>query len=242
MVNHFDTIADIYNTAWHFSEDYQNTMLGNIIELLRLAPEDILADIGGGTGVYTRLLHDAVGLRKAYCIEPARNMWREAAKLAGIEAFCADAEGFMELGLDCNKVLVKEAIHHIPSRRTLWRHLREKLPATGRLLIVTRPQDTALPLFEQAKAVFRQKQPHHGTLIEELKAEGFAASLRTQPYVFQLGKETWFGMIRNRFMSDLAGFTGAEIEEGIREVDARHPGDTVAIPDTILYIAASVET
>lgn len=241
MVNHFDTIADIYNRVWYFSEDYQNAMLNNIIESLRLTPEDVLADIGGGTGVYTRLLHDTVGLRKAYCVEPARNMWREAAKLAGIESFCADAEGFMALGLDFTKVLLKEVVHHIPARPTLWRHLREKLPPAGRILIVTRPQDTALPLFEQAKIVFRGKQPHHAALIEELEAAGFAASLRTQPYVFQLDKETWFGMIRNRFMSDLAGFTDAEIEEGINEIGQRHPGNRIEIPDTILYIAASLE-
>lgn len=238
MANHFDTIADIYNRVWYFSEDYQNQMLGHIIDLLRLSPQDALADVGGGTGVYTRLLHDRVGLRKAYCVEPARNMWREAAKLAGIEAFCADAEGFMGLGLDFTKVLLKEAVHHIPARASLWRHLREKLPADGRLLIVTRPQDTALPLFEQAKAVFRAKQPRHEALIEELEEAGFATELRTRPYVFQLDKETWFGMIRSRFMSDLAGFTDAEIEAGIAEIGQRHQGDTLSIPDTILYIAA----
>ena len=241
MANHFDTIADIYNKAWYFSEEYQNSMLANIIALLDLGKDDRLADIGGGTGVYTKLIHDAVGLRKAWCVEPSKNMYWEACKLEGIEAIHADAEGFMGLGLDCTKVLLKEAIHHIPGRETLWRYLRDRLPTTGRILIVTRPQDIALPLFEQAKEAFRRKQPHQETLLQELASSGFETLVKPHPYTFTLGKDTWFGMIRNRFMSDLAGFSAAEIEAGLREIDARHPGPDLEIPDTILYIAASIK-
>ena len=241
MANHFDTIADIYNKAWYFSDDYQNSMLANIIALLELGKDDSLADIGGGTGAYTKLIHDAVGLRKAWCIEPSEKMCLEAGKLEGIEAIHADAGEFMGMGLGFTKVLLKEAVHHIPARETLWRYLREKLPAQGRLLIVTRPQDTALPLFEQAKEAFRRNQPHQEALLLELESCGFATDLKSHPYSFPLDKATWFGMIRNRFMSDLAGFSEAEIEAGLREIDARHPGQELEIPDTILYIAASIK-
>jgi trans-aconitate methyltransferase len=239
MANHFDTIADIYDKVWHFSAQYQDAMLANIIELLRLAPADTLADLGGGTGAYTKRLRDAVGLKQAYCIEPSRNMYLEAAKIAGIEPFCADAAGFMALDLPFSKVLLKEVVHHIPERETLWRYLRQKLPAQGRILIVTRPQDIKLPLFEQAKAAFRQKQPHQDSLLAELRAGGFDAEAHVRPYVFSLPKATWFDMLRSRFMSDLAPFTDAEIEAGIQEIDAAHPGDSIEIPDTLLYIAAA---
>jgi len=239
MTNHFDAIADIYNKAWYFSKDYQDTMLANIIGLLRLNRDDSLVDLGGGTGVYTRLIQQTAGLRKAYCVEPSEKMWLEACKLDGIEALHADAEQFMGLELDFNKVLVKEAIHHIPAREDLWRYLRERLPGSGSILIVTRPQDIALPLFEQAKEAFRRKQPRQETLTDELAACGFMAEAKAHPFEFTLGKETWFDMIRKRFMSDLAGFTETEIEAGLREIDARYPGETVRIPDTILYIAAS---
>lgn len=239
MSNHFDTIAEIYNKVWYFSEQYQSQMLANIIELLRLQAGDRLADVGGGTGVYTRLLAEAAGLERPWCVEPSGKMCAEAAKIPGIEAICADAGGFMELDLPFNKVLLKEVVHHIPERETFWRHLRGKLPAQGRLLIVTRPRDIKLPLFEQAKEVFRQKQPHHETLLAELESAGFAVELRFHPYRFSLPKSTWFDMIRNRFMSDLAGFGAEDIEAGLREVDAAHPGETVEIPDTIIYIAAS---
>lgn len=239
MTNHFDTIADIYNKVWYFSENYQNSMLDNIICLLRLDKGDSLADLGGGTGVYTRLIRDAVGLAKACCIEPSKMMYLEACKLEGIEAIHADAEAFIGMDLSFNKVLLKEVVHHIPARESLWRYLRETLPAGGRILIVTRPQAIALPLFDQAKEVFRRKQPHQDTLIQELQSCGFETELKIQPYIFTLDKNTWFDMIRNRFMSDLAGFNEAEIEAGIREIDSRHAGTELEIPDTILYIAAS---
>ncbi|MFM8330726.1 MAG: class I SAM-dependent methyltransferase [Candidatus Methylumidiphilus sp.] len=239
MHNHFDTIAEIYNTVWHFSEQYQAGMLANIIELLRLEPSDTLADVGGGTGVYTDLLRRTVGLRQAYCVEPSRNMWLEAQKIAGIESYCADAAGFMALDLAFSKVLLKEVVHHIPDRATFWQYLRGRLPADGRLLIVTRPQAIALPLFEDAKAGFRRKQPHSDALLAELAAAGFATELRLHPYEFTLPKATWFAMIRQRFMSDLAVFSDAEIEAGLAEIDAQYPGDSLLIPDTIVYIAAA---
>jgi len=241
MTNHFDTIADIYNKVWYFSESYQTSMLDYIVRLLQLNSDDSLVDIGGGTGVYTKLIQDAVGLRRAYCVEPSKNMYLEACKLDNIEARHADAEGFMILNLEFSKVLLKEAIHHIPDRETLWHYLREKLPAHGRVLIVTRPQNIALPLFEQAKEVFRRKQPHHETLLNELISCGFEAEMTRHPYTFVLDKPTWFEMIRNRFMSDLAGFTEEEIEAGLQEIDAQYPGKDLEIPDTILYIAASIK-
>ncbi|MEI7868134.1 MAG: methyltransferase domain-containing protein [Candidatus Methylumidiphilus sp.] len=241
MTNHFDTIADIYNKVWYFSGQYQKSMLENIIELLQLGKDDVLADIGGGTGATTRLLLETSNLRKAYCIEPSRKMFLEAQKIPVIESVCADADGFMQLEIDFSKALLKEVVHHIPSREVLWRYLRDKLPAQGRILIVTRPQAIALPLFEKAKQAFRQKQPKHEVLMQELETSGFATSYRVHPYRFTLDKAVWFDMIRNRFMSDLAGFTDGEIEEGLIEIDGNYPGGTIEIPDNIIYIPASIK-
>ncbi len=240
MTDHFDTIADIYNKVWYFSEQYQQTMLTNIINLLQLGKDDVLADVGGGTGAYTRLLLEKAGLNKAYCIEPSRGMFLESQKIPTIESICADADQFMRLDLDFTKVLLKEVVHHIPNRETLWQYLHTKLPRQGKILIVTRPYEIALPLFEAAKSAFRQKQPKHETLMQELEASGFNASFKIHPYEFTLDKSVWFDMIRQRFMSDLAGFTEEEIEAGLQEIDAKHSSDTIEIPDRIIYLLASV--
>jgi hypothetical protein len=60
------------------------------------------------------------------------------------------------------------------------------------------------------------------------------------PYPFTLDKAVWFEMIRNRFMSDLAGFTDAEIEAGLIEIDRKYPAKDIEIPDNIIYISAHV--
>ncbi len=241
MTDHFDTIADIYNKVWYFSQNYQTTMLENIIELLQLGNADVLADLGGGTGTYTRLLLEKARIGKAYCIEPSRGMYLEAKKIPSIESICADAEAFMNLDLTFTKVLLKEVVHHIPNREALWRYLFAKLPDQGRVLIVTRPYDIALPLFEAAKQAFRQKQPKHETLIRELESSGFEVSFRLHPYQFSLDKPVWFNMIRQRFMSDLAGFTDEEIEAGLLEIDQQNPVNDIRIPDNIIYLSAWVK-
>lgn len=238
MSSHFDSIAEIYDTLWHFSERYRRTMLDNIVERLQLTGEDILADIGGGTGAYTQLLKNAVGLQKAYCIEPSRKMYLEACKLDGIEAIEADAEGFAGLNLPITRVLLKEVVHHIQAREALWRHVRTILPERGRILIVTRPQRTPLPLFEAAKRAFAANQPTVETLTEELERAGFATSLYVHPYRFELDTRIWSDMIRKRFMSDLAPFGDEEIEAGIAEIEREHPKDTLEIADDIVYLSA----
>lgn len=238
MANHFDLIADQYNQAWHFSDSYRDSMLSNIIESLQLVADDILADLGGGTGSYTLLLKQTAGLKRAYCIEPSAKMVAEAKKMADIESFCADAAEFLSLDLPYTKVLMKEMVHHVPSRPRLWNRLMDKLPPEGKILIVTRPQNTALPLFDAAKQAFRDKQPSQQTLTEELEASGFATSCTLHPYHFSMAKENWFELIRMRFMSDLGHFSDAEIEKGLREIDAAYDGNNLEIIDNILHITA----
>lgn len=238
MNNHFDTLADVYNKLWFLSEDYQSTMLHAIIAGLELNADDSLVDLGGGTGVYTALLQSAAGLRKAYCVEPSLNMYLEALKIPSIQAIHADDRGFMALDLAFTKVLVKEAVHHIAGREALWTCLRGRLPEAGRILIVTRPQDTQLPLFQKAKQNFSRNQPHHETLIKELENCGFKTGIKQHPYRFTLDKPVWYAMIRKRFMSDLAIFSDEEIETGLLELDERYPQDVIEIPDTVLYISA----
>jgi ubiquinone/menaquinone biosynthesis C-methylase UbiE len=238
MNNHFDSIAEIYDSLWHFSERYRTQMLDNIVEHLRLTGGDILADIGGGTGAYTQWLKDIAGLEKAYCIEPSRKMYLEARKLPGVEAILADAEEFLGLNLYITKVLLKEVVHHVKAREKLWRHLHAILPAHGRILVVTRPQRTPLPLFKAARLAFGRNQPTCESLLAGLENSGFATSIKLHPYRFALDKRIWHGMIRKRFMSDLAVFDDAEIEEGIAEIDRDHPGDMIEISDDIIYISA----
>lgn len=81
VANHFDSIAEVFNRIWYFSDEYKDFVISHIHHDLALNQNDILADIGGGTGTFTSRLANEAHVTKAYCIEPSLAMCDEAAKL-----------------------------------------------------------------------------------------------------------------------------------------------------------------
>ncbi len=244
MDNHFDSIADIFNQSWHFSDRYKTWMVDHIVEHLGLQPSDILVDLGGGTGNYTvKIAHQAQLSHKAFCVEPSAEMCAEARKLNELEVIQACANSFVEIeGLTYNKVLMKEMVHHISDRNQVWCDLHCSLQhaENGALLIVTRPQETPIPLFQAAKQQFASNQPSHKTLMAELETAGFTVKYAVDTYQVNMPKERWFSMLRNRFMSDLSYFTDDEIEHGIHELDMNlGKSNEIVLSDQVLFIHAS---
>jgi trans-aconitate methyltransferase len=236
--NHFDSIAEVFNRIWYFSDGYKDFVIGHIVENLQLSSEDILADIGGGTGSFTHRLAIDANLAGAYCIEPSAAMCAEASKLSHITAVCADADGFLELNHTFSKMLFKEVIHHIPDRKGFWHRLHPRLPQGGRILIITRPQNIAFPFFQAAKEAFARHQPPLELIESELREADFRVDTQHREYMFTLPKEEWYTMLRHRFMSDLGVFSDEEIEEGIEEIEALYEGETITIVDHLLFISA----
>lgn len=237
--NHFDSIAEVFNRIWYFSDDYKDFVIKHIIGDLSLTPNDILADIGGGTGTFTSRLVNEVPLQKAYCIEPASAMCTEASKLSNITAICADTSTFLAEKIPFTKMLFKEVIHHIPERENVWYNVYNALPPSGKLLIITRPQRIAFPFFDAAKEAFARNQPPHEAIEEELKTCGFEIATVRRSHTFTLQKESWYEMLRHRFMSDLGVFSNEEIEEGICEIEKEYPEETIDIIDNLIFITAT---
>ena len=237
--NHFDSIADVFDRIWYFSDDYKAFVIEHIFHDLQLNSNDVLADIGGGTGSFTSRLKARASLAKAYCIEPSAPMCAEAAKRSDIRALCCDAEGFLALNEPFSKILFKEVIHHIGDRKKLWRRLYPLLPREGKILIVTRPQHVAFPFFNAAKEVFARHQPSEESLVDELIEEGFKVDLHRRSHTFTLPKEEWYTMLRHRFMSDLGVFSDEEIEAGIDEIERLYPQTHLSIVDHLLFITAT---
>ncbi len=236
--NHFDSIAEHFNRIWYFSENYKEFVISHIRHDLQFTPDDIFADIGGGTGSFTARLQQEGGLQSAYCIEPSAPMCNEASKLLNITALCTDAHGFLEQNIPFTKMLLKEVIHHITDRERFWHNTYNALPIGGKLLIITRPQHIAFPFFDAAKKAFSRNQPPHEEIETELKNAGFDVSTTRRSHTFTLPKESWYDMLRHRFMSDLGAFSDQEIEEGISEIESRYEGETIDIVDHLIFITA----
>lgn len=237
--NHFDSIADIFNRIWYFSDDYKDFVISHILSDLQLSPDDILADVGGGTGSFTSRLVSEGGLQNAYCVEPSAPMCDEASKFSNITAICTDAHGFLEQNIPFTKMLLKEVIHHVTDRETFWHNTYNTLPRGGKLLIITRPQRIAFPFFDAAKEAFARNQPPHEVLEAELEGSGFKISTSHRSHTFTLPKESWYEMLRHRFMSDLGVFGDQEIEQGIIEIESRYEGETIDIIDHLIFITAT---
>lgn len=237
--NHYDSIAKKFNTLWQFSLEYKNFVIEHIHHSLELNSQDILVDIGGGTGTFTQRLTQEASLTKAYCIEPSAEMCLEASHLDNIEAIHTDAHGFIACNLPYTKILFKEVIHHITERSTFWTAAYDQLPLKGKLLIITRPQEIEFPFWQGAKEAFKAHQPPLILLQEELQCAGFEVEVFSDTHIFELSKEDWFSMLRLRFMSDLSDFSDDAIEEGIREIDSLYPNSALEIRDHLLFITAT---
>lgn len=239
MDNHFDSIADVYNSVWHFSDNYNKWMLDNILVALELNKNDILVDIGGGTGTFTELIAHNTNLKnKPYCVEPSIEMSNIAKKNTDVNVYNEDGNKFSERLLTYNKVLLKEVIHHINDRKSLWNNIHKRMSENGRILIVTRPQKVKLPLFDAAKEAFYKNQPPYEKFVQELSEASFEVDVKIDSYSFELDKDIWFDMIRQRFMSDLGKFTDQEIEDGINEIKQNIQKEKIEIEDVIIYITA----
>lgn len=238
--NHFDSIADVFNRIWYFSDEYKDFVIEHIHRDLCLCDQDILADIGGGTGSFTSRLAQEATLLKAYCIEPSSAMCKEASKLENITAICSDAHAFLDSNTPFSKILFKEVIHHIPKRGEFWKILHSALPHDGKILIITRPQKIEFPFFTAAKVEFARNQPSLERIEMELRSGGFEITTHQRSHTFTLKKEDWYTMLRHRFMSDLGVFSNTEIEEGILEIEEKEGGnETIDIIDNLIFITAT---
>lgn len=220
--------------------EYQNWMSDNIVSLLQLEAEDLFVDLGGGTGWYTKLIAKKGGLKqRALCVEPSENMLSQIEHTESIEPVCADALTFSErTDIRYDKILLKEMVHFVDNRKSLFEGIGRQLSEKGRVLIVTRPQATPLPFFKAALETFAQGQPSVESIENDLKDAHITPSSFKEEFFFSMPKERWYGMLRNRFMSNLQHFTDQEIEEGILQLEQTYgKGEMIEFRDAIIFLS-----
>lgn len=240
MDTHYNNIADVFNKVWKFSNGYKTWVIDNINKYLDLKEEDILVDIGGGTGTFTSMIKKISNVKRAICVEPSFDMCNKAKNIDNIECVCEDAYSFSKTNnVGYNKILLKEVVHHINCRKDVWNNFYKNLPFNSKILIITRPQDIKFPLFKRALEVFKENQPPIEDLVKELEDSKFEVVYEIKKYTFPLSNDEWYMMIENRFMSDLNVFSDEQIKNGIDELKNKHVGDTYDIEDNIIYLVAT---
>lgn len=130
---------------------------------------------------------------------------------------------------------LKESVHHLPNPAHTLRGLADRLAPGGRLLVVMLPATIRYPLFAAALARFEELQPDPADVVKHLGAAGLDAGLSHVEHELRIDRDTYFGMVRARYMSLLSTFSDSEIEDGIEEMRAAHPEPVLVFPDRFAF-------
>lgn len=248
---HYERLAGNYNRNWTYNDAFLHWMGYEITEALTLTPHDRIADVGCGTGLYTRRILESIRpITPILCVDPSQRMLDQ---LPVDPALCpahisaeqlamrsgdmrGQAAPFTAGPLDA--IVVKEAIHHVATVDRPWviAGLADLLSSEGRFLIVMLPSKISYPLFDAAMSKFEELQPDPGEIADHMRDAGLTVSLTYRDYSLEIPKDRYLAMIRHRYMSLLAMFDDEEIRAGAAEIDARYPEPMLSFPDRFAFI------
>lgn len=241
---HYAALAAEYEDHWVYGPSHVPWMAARIIEALSLSPSDRIADIGCGTGLFSREVARIVqSEHPVLCVDPSAEMLRKlgAPPPSGLSALLATAEDVAEgrAALPCEEldaVWLKESVHHLHDSAKTLRGLARRLAPGGRLLVAMLPCTIEYPLFRAALERFEELQPDPARIARELEAAALQTQLFHVEHELRLDKEKFLGMVRARYMSLLSAFSEAEIEKGVAEISAAHPESVLVFPDRFAFV------
>lgn len=232
----YDKLSSKFDALWLFSDEYKSWMERCVQEVLELNCDSLFADIGGGTGTLTSSVAMKAGIPKALCVEPSTEMLNQARKYPNLILKNLTAENFAKNSAGWNRILIKEAVHHINDRCTFWKDLRKGNPE-ARVLVVTRPCRPGFLLFQQAYQKFAQNQPSLEVLLNEVCSSGYKVNVMKKSWPVEMKKKDWYFMLQSRFISDLAYMTDEEIRNGILEIELNHSAtEKIKFNDELIFI------
>lgn len=137
---HFDNAADWVKTFDDPARDAWQ-MPDRVIDALQLKPEQIVADIGAGTGYFSVRLAKSAAAPKVYAVDIEPSMvehLRHRAMQEGLTNITPVLAGAGSTNLPeaVDVALVVDTFHHIPSRVAYFTELKAKMKSGARLAIV----------------------------------------------------------------------------------------------------------
>ncbi len=238
---HYDRLAASYDKNWAYSPAYIAWMTRCILDRAAPGPGQVVADIGCGTGLYSRQL--AAAGATVICADPSQAMLDQLPGDPALVPVRASAQDIAErrVALPAQRldaIVIKEAVHHIPAsgRHAVLNGLTELLAPGGRIVIAMLPAPITYPLFPAALQRFESLQPDPADIAAALSGAGLETELTYDSYALTFEKDRYLSMVRDRYMSLLADFTDAELERGITEIRERFPGDRLEFADRFAFI------
>jgi SAM-dependent methyltransferase len=244
VAGHYAEIATEYEEHWVYGADYIPWMSARIAGTLCLSSTDRIADIGSGTGLFSREVARIVRPeRPILCVDPSEAMLRQidARPSPDLTPVLASAEDIANAGrelpyTELDAVWLKESVHHVADPGATLRGLAQQLAHHGRLLVVMLPTTIHYPLFRAALERFEELQPDPADITGHLEHAGLESSLFHVEHQIRLDRERYIAMVRARYMSLLSTFSEREIEKGIDEMRDRHPEPVLVFPDRFAFV------
>jgi ubiquinone/menaquinone biosynthesis C-methylase UbiE len=217
--SHYREIAERYTDYLSYSGDFVPTLARKMADLLRLSPDDVFVDLGGGTGIYTSAILEHVQLRtRVRLVDFSAEMLEQALPGLPVEKIHMDAMTFANKSCRYDKMLIKETIHHVDDHERFLRLIFGQLSRGGSVLLVHVPPELDYPLFDAALTRARSWHADPDALERALGAAGFAVSRDCVEWQHCIPKERYFDMVASRYMSVLSSFTDEELQEGLLEM------------------------
>jgi len=237
---HYQRLAKDYDEYLYYSPEFVRTLTAKMIEKLTLDPGDTLADIGGGTGMYSLDILQQVPLKNpVLVVDPYPEMLAQIPGDANVTPVAEDALTFSDRKLDYNKVLIKETIHHVTERDKFFANIYNTLPSGGIMLLVHVPPNVKYPLFDAALERCLNWHADPNELENQLQNAGFEVSRDGLDYRHKLPKDHYFRMVQSCYMSVLTSFDDDELEAGLTQMKERYADqDTLEFVDHFDYITA----
>lgn len=237
--DHYDRLAASYDQNWAYSGEFVTWMTGCILARLRPAASDLVLDLGCGTGLYARGL--AARAAAVVCADASAGMLAQLPaddRLVAVQATAEDVASLRAV-LPCERfdaMLLKEVLHHVADPAEVIAGLAGLLRPGGRMLVVMLPQEIGYPLFAAALAEFGRHQPDPVGIAGAMEAAGLRAALSEERFPLVFETQRYLQMVRDRYMSLLAGFGDAALEAGVAEIAAAHRGERIEFTDTFAFV------
>jgi ubiquinone/menaquinone biosynthesis C-methylase UbiE len=238
---HYERLAASYDSNWAYSQPYITWMTQCVTSRAQISRGDRVADIGCGTGLYSRGLAAAAGA--VICADPSAAMLAQLPARPEFTAIQASAQDIASQRIllphpELDVLIIKEAVHHIPEqdRQPVLAGLAGLLAPGGRLVIVMLPKQISYPLFTAALDLFEHRQPDPAAIEHILAGAGLRTRLDYESFPLSFPAQQYTSMVRARYMSLLVAFDDKQIERGITEITTAHPGDRIAFDDTFAFI------
>jgi ubiquinone/menaquinone biosynthesis C-methylase UbiE len=238
---HYSRLAERYDDYLHYSDDFIRALTSKMIDKLQLQKGDRFVDLGCGTGMYSLDILEQVALdHPVIGVDPFPQMLAKIPKEAPITAVPLDALAFSAQDGTYDKILMKEAVHHVDDRARLFSNLFESLSAGGRLLLVHVPPKVDYPLFDKALERALGWHANPDELVALLQRTGFQVERDGLDYQHSIPKERYFQMVERCYMSVLSSFTADEIREGLAEMERKYKDvTTLRFVDHFDYITGA---